>query len=200
MSGSGRRSRRKALLPIALCVMPALSACAAHYVQVPPRINLAPYGQVALVTFRGDNADSGMAELSTSRFAESVLNGQGGVEVLELPAADTVLKALAGRGVPAVFLGTLTLTDPHSTGHLSLSNVSVRQTVTAELSVRLVSTSTGGTLWRSSARTEGTLGRASLHGLRPSVSIRDREDAYGELVDRLVATVGQDFHPTWVKE
>jgi hypothetical protein len=200
MPGSGLRWRRKALATIAVCSALALAACAAHYVQVPPRINLVPYGQVALVTFSGDNADSGMAGLATRRFAESVLNGQGGVEMLELPPADTVLKSLADRGVPAVFLGTLTLTDPHSTGHLSLSNVSVRQTVTAELSVRLVSTSTGGTLWRSSGRTEGTLGRASMSGLRPSVSIRDKDDAYDELVDRLVATVGQDFHPTWVKE
>jgi hypothetical protein len=163
-------------------------------------MDLAPYGQVALATFSGDNADSGMATLVTRRFAESVLNGQGNVEILELTPADTVLKALADRGVAAVFLGTLTLTDPHSTGHLSLSNVSVRQTVTAELSVRLVSTSSGGTVWRSSARTDGMLGRASMSGFRPSVSIRDKDEAYSELVDRLVATVGQDFHPTWVRE
>jgi hypothetical protein len=200
MPASGRRWRRKALASIAVCSALALSACAAHYLQVPPRMDLAPYGQVALVTFRGDNADTVLAGLATRRFAESVLNGQGRGEILELAAADTALKALADRGVAAVFLGTLVLTDPHSTGHLSLSNVSVRQTVTAELSVRLVSTSTGGTLWRSSARTDGTLGRASLAGLRPSVSIRDKDEAYGEVVDRLVGTVGQDFHPTWVKE
>lgn len=200
MLAYGRGRRPKALASLAVCAALALSACAAHYLQVPPRVNLAPYGQVALVTFSGDNADSGMASLATRRFAESVLNGQGNVELLELTAADTALTALADRGVAAVFLGTLTLTDPHSTGHLSLSNVSVRQTVTAELSVRLVSTSTGGTLWRSSARTDGTLGRASMSGFRPSVSIRDKDEAYGEVVDRLVATVGQDFHPTWVKE
>lgn len=200
MTDPGRARRVSVPMVAALCVMATLSACAAHYLQVPPRVDLAPYGQVALVTFRGDNADSAMAGLATRRFAESVLNGQERVEMLELPAMDTVLKALAERGVPAVFLGTLTLTDPHSTGHFSLSNVSVRQTVTAELSVRLVSTSSGGTLWRSSARTDGTLGRASLSGLRPAVSIRDKDEAYGEVVDRLVATVGQDFHPTWVKE
>ena len=99
-----------------------------------------------------------------------------------------------------MFLGTLTLTDPHRSGHVSMSSVSVRETVSAELSVKLVSTSTGGTMWRSSARTDGTLGRASLAGLRPSVSIRDKDEAYGEVVDRLVATVTQDLRPTWVKE
>ena len=200
MPASGRRWRRKALAPVAVCWALALQACAAHYLQVPPRVDLAPYGQVALVTFLGDNADSGMTGLATRRFSESVLNGQGRVALLELPAGDTLLNALAERGVAAVFLGTLALADPHSTGHFSLSNVSVRQTVTAELSVRLVSTSSGATLWRSSARTDGTLGRASLSGLRPSVSIRDKDEAYGELVDRLIATVAQDFHPTWVKE
>ncbi len=191
---------RNALALIAVCATLALSACAAHYVQVAPRMDLGPYGHVALVTFRGANADSGVAALATRRFAESVLSGQGGIEVLELDAADTTLKALADRGVPAVFLGTLTLTDPHRSGHVSMSSVSVRETVSAELSVKLVSTSTGGTMWRSSARTDGTLGRASLAGLRPSVSIRDKDEAYGEVVDRLVATVTQDLRPTWVKE
>ena len=200
MSCLSRSRRMSAAAAIALCATLALSACAAHYVQVAPRMDLGPYGHVALVTFRGANADSGVAGLATRRFAESVLNGQGSIEVLELDAADTTLKALADRGVPAVFLGTLTLTDPRPSGHLSMSSVSVRETVSAELSVKLVSTSTGGTMWRSSARTDGTLGRASLAGLRPSVSIRDKDEAYGEVVDRLVANVTQDFRPTWVKQ
>ena len=189
-----------ALASAALCGVLALTACAAHYLQAPPRMDLAPYGQVALVTFSGANADSGAAGLATRRFAESVLDGQRGIQVLELGAADTALKELAGRGVTAVFLGTLTLTDPKPTGHLSMSSVSVRETVSAELSVKLVSTSTGGTVWRSSARTDGTLGRASLSGPRPSVSSRDKDQAYGEVVDRLVATVTQDLRPTWVKQ
>lgn len=200
MSCLSRSRRMSAAAAIALCATLALSACAAHYMQVAPRMDLGPYGHVALVTFRGANADSGVAGLATRRFAESVLNGQGSIEVLELDAADTTLKALADRGVPAVFLGTLTLTDPRPSGHLSMSSVSVRETVSAELSVKLVSTSTGGTMWRSSARTDGTLGRASLAGLRPSVSIRDKDEAYGEVVDRLVANVTQDFRPTWVKQ
>jgi len=195
-----RQGRRSAVTAAAFCAALALSACAAHYIQVAPRVDLGPYGHVALVTFRGANADSGVAVLATRRFAESVLDGQGRLEVLELDAADTALKALSDRGVPAVFLGTLTLTNPRPSGHLSTSSVSIRETVSAELSVKLVSTSTGGTMWRSSARTDGTLGRASLAGLRPSVSIRDRDEAYGEVVDRLVATVTQDFRPTWVKD
>jgi hypothetical protein len=196
----GGSGRARAFVSAALCGVLALSACAAHYIQVAPPMDLGPYGHIALVTFRGSSTDSGVAELATRRFAESVLNGQGGIEVLELDAADTALKALADRGIAAVFLGTLTLTDPRASGHLSMSSVSVRETVSAELSVKLVSTSTGGTMWRSSARTDGTLGRASLAGLRPSVSIRDKDAAYGEVVDRLVANVTQDFWPTWVKE
>ena len=189
-----------ALASAALCRVLALTACAAHYLQAPPRMDLAPYGQVALVTFSGANADSGTVGLATRRFAESVLDGQRGLEVLELGAADTSLRTLADRGVAAVFLGTLTLTDPRPSGHLGMSSVSVRETVSAELSVRLVATSTGGTVWRSSARTDGTLGQASLSGLRPSVSIRDKDEAYGEVVDRLVAGVTQDLRPTWVKQ
>ena len=36
---------------LALCATLALSACASHYAQVPPRLDLQPYGRIALVTF-----------------------------------------------------------------------------------------------------------------------------------------------------
>ena len=39
---------------LAVCGSLLLSACAAKYAQVPPRLDLAPYGRVALVTFSAD--------------------------------------------------------------------------------------------------------------------------------------------------
>src|SRR4026209_1098620 len=44
-----RRAAARALL--ALCGALALSACGAHYAQVPARLALQPYGRVALVSF-----------------------------------------------------------------------------------------------------------------------------------------------------
>ena len=84
---------------------------------------------------------------------------------------------------------------------MSLAGLNVRSTVTAQLSVRLVSTETGGTLWRSSSERRGTVGRlaVSTSGL-PTMSMRDREEAYGELVSELVADVTTDLRESWVKQ
>jgi hypothetical protein len=50
---------------LALCAVLALSACAAHYAQVPPRLDLQPYGRVALVTFSDEQANGSLSTLAT---------------------------------------------------------------------------------------------------------------------------------------
>ncbi|MBA3892218.1 MAG: hypothetical protein H0X69_00785 [Gemmatimonadales bacterium] len=83
---------------------------------------------------------------------------------------------------------------------LNVSDVNVRATVSAEMTVRLLSTRTGGTLWRSSSAASGTVGRVALAGGLPSVALRDTEEAHGEIVRSLVADVTRDLRPTWVKQ
>jgi hypothetical protein len=199
---------------LALCSVLALSGCAAHYAQVPARLNLAPYGRIAVITFSDEQSNAAMSTLATQRFAEALLASQTGVELLELGNADPVLRALAtasnaaplaqrlGRekDIPAVFVGSLKVSGAKTRGHLDASGVTVRSAVTAELTVRLLSTSTGGTVWRSSATTNETLGRVAVSGRVPSVSMRDQDEAYGEVVRTLVANVTRDLRPTWVKQ
>jgi hypothetical protein len=76
----------------------------------------------------------------------------------------------------------------------------VRAGVSAELTVRLLSTSTGGTVWRSSALANGTVGRIDISDRLPSIAVRDKEEAYGELVQQLIAEVTRDLRPTWTKK
>ena len=199
---------------LALCSVLALSGCAAHYAQVPARLNLAPYGRIAVITFSDEQSNAAMSTLATQRFAEALLASQTGVELLELGNADPALRALAtasnaaplaqrlGRekDIPAVFVGSLKVSGTKTRGHLDASGVTVRSAVTAELTVRLLSTSTGGTVWRSSATTNETLGRVAVSGRVPSVSMRDQDEAYGEVVRTLVANVTRDLRPTWVKQ
>jgi hypothetical protein len=80
--------------------------------------------------------------------------------------------------------------------------LAVRGAITGELTVRLLSTRTGGTVWRSSSAANGTVGRVAVSGSGglPSVSVRDQEEAYGEMVRSLVADVTRDLRPTWVKQ
>jgi hypothetical protein len=199
---------------LALCAAIALSACASKYSQVPARLDLAPYGRVAIVTFTADQPNSGLSAMATQRFAEVLLASQSGVELLELGVADSSLRTLAERGdgtalaqalgrdkdVPAVFIGQIKMSGVKPRGHLDASGVNMNASVSAELTVRLLSTRTGGTVWRSSSIANGTVGRVDISRRLPSVAIRDKEEAYGEVVSQLVSDVTRDLRPTWVKQ
>lgn len=194
--------------------MVALSACGARYIQIPPRLDLAPYGRVALVTFTTDESHAGMGSLATRRFAEVLLGHQFGVELLELGPADSSLRELAAKGdaaaiaqaigrerdVPAVFLGVLKVSGVGPRGQVSPGSLNVRATVSAELAVQLVSTRSGGTLWRSSSAANGTVGRLAMANGVPSIAVRDQDQAYGEVVGDLVFGVTRDLRPTRVKQ
>lgn len=199
---------------LAVCGTLALSACAAKYAQVPPRLDLRPHGRVALVTFTAPDEHRAMAELATRRFAESLLAGQPGVELLELPASDSVLRSLPrgtdpivlaqalgeAKGLPVVFVGELQVSGVKPQARVGVDDLRLRATVSAELGVRLLSTRAGGTLWRSSSAASGTVGRVALAGGLPSVSLRDTEETYGEIIGSLVERVTTDLRPTWVKQ
>jgi hypothetical protein len=198
-----------------LLVMLAGLACGSHRVLLPPRLNLSPYGQIGLVTFTAENAKGSLHEFATQRFSEYVLAAQTGIEVLELGAADSVLRrtratelgpaaaqALGGeRGVPVVFFGHLKVSNVKPSGSLvGLSLPRVEATVSAELSVELLSTKSGGTLWRSSAVASEKVGGLALVGGEPVFSAKDPNSAYGQLVNRLVYAVTYDMRSTWVKQ
>ena len=210
---SARRSLGARQL-LAVCSALALSACASKYSQVPPRLDLHSYGRVALVAFVADDQHRAMGALATQRFAEDLLGSQPGVELLELTDSDSILKALPpgtdpvvlaqalgeARDIPAVFVGQLKVSGVKPRARLGASDLNLRASVSAELTVRLLSTRAGGTLWRSSSSASGTVGRVTLAGGLPSVSIRDTEEAYGDVVRSLVAEVTRDLRPTWVKQ
>ena len=211
LEGSNRPAWARTAL--AVCGMLALSACASKYAQVPARLDLRSYGRVALVTFAADE-HAGLGALATRRFAEGLLASQPGVELLEISESDSVLKRLPpgtdpvviaqalgqARDIPAVFVGNLKVSGVKPRARLGASDLKVRASVSAELTVRLLSTRAGGSLWRSSSVASGTVGRVALAGGLPSVAIRDSEEAYDEVVRSLVAEVTRDLRPTWVKQ
>jgi hypothetical protein len=199
---------------LALCASVALAACSSKYSHVPARLDLSQYGRVAIVTFAADQDNDGMSSLATQHFAETLLANQSGIELLELGASDSTIRALPTgvdgvalaqavgkqKGVPAVFVGTLKVSKVKPRGHLDASGVNLRAGVSAELTVRLLSTSTGGTVWRSSSVANGSVGRLNLSGGLPSIALRDKEEAYGEVVRQLIVDVTRDLRPTWVKQ
>ena len=177
------------------------AGCASHRVLLPPRLNLVPYGSVGLVTFTAENAKGSLSDVVTRRFGEYVLAAQTGIEVQEFATADSGAALRGERGVPAVFLGHLKVSNVKPSGGLiGLTSAHLEATVSAELSVELRSTRTGGLLWRSSAQATEKVGELALLGGAPEFSARDPEDAYGRLVDRLVYAATWDLRSTWVKQ
>ncbi|HEY8196384.1 MAG TPA: hypothetical protein VIG04_05375 [Gemmatimonadales bacterium] len=199
---------------LALCGALALSACSSKYASVPARLDLAPYGRIAVVAFSTEQSNRDMSTLATQRFAEALLSSQSGVELLELEGTDASLKSFAAdadaaamalalgreKNVPAVFVGHLKVSKVKPRGNISASGMNVRAAVSAELTVRLLSTKSGGTLWRSSSATNGTVGQLAMSGALPSIAMRDKEEAYGEMVGELINSVTRDLRPTWVKQ
>ncbi len=208
----GTGGRAAALLAAGL----ALSGCASTMVQVPPRMDLQTYDRIALVSFTADAAKASLGQLATQRFSEAVLDSQSGFELLELGAADSAVARLLAAGdapeaarrlgqerqVPAVFFGQLAVTNVKPNGSVSAGGyVNVGGTVSAELNVRLLSTSTGGTLWRSSASRSQKVGQVSTApGRLPSISATDPNAAYADMVEDMAVQVTRDFRPTWVKQ
>lgn len=187
--------------PVVVLAAMAGIACASHRVLVPPQLDLVPYGSVGLVTFTVDNARGALGDFVTRRFEESMLGAQKGFEVQEFPIADSGAALGGARGVPVVFLGHLRVSNVKPSGGLFGSALAhVEATVSAQLSVELRSTKTGGTLWRNSATATEKVGELTVSGGVPEFSARDPNEAYGRLVDRLVYAVTWDLRSTWVRQ
>ena len=194
----------------------AVAGCSSQLARVPPRMDLGSYDRVALVTFSADPAKNSLGQLATERFAEEVLTSQSGFELIELgPADSSVARLLAAgdapaaaqelgraRNIPAVFFGQLAVSNTKPHGSVGAGgNLNVGATVAAELSVRLLSTSTGGTLWRSSGTASQNVGSVSMSGGRlPTISATDPNAAYASMVDDMVTQVTRDFRPTWTRQ
>jgi hypothetical protein len=150
--------------------------------------------------------------ITTQRFSEAVLDAQPGVEMLEVGSADSVRRRVGettygaataralGKAydVPVVFVGHLKMSNVTPQGSLSgILGGHVEATVSAELSVALIATTSGGTLWRSSGVATRKIGGLSLVGGEPYVSAKDPNKAYSALVFDLVDYVTRDLRPTW---
>jgi len=196
-----------------LALLVFVSGCA-KYAWAPPRLDLRPHAPIALVTFTVENAQGVLHEVATQRFAEAALAAQAGIELLELGDAEAVLAAVGEpemgpraaqrigteHAVPAVFVGHLVVSDVKPRGVLPpFGGPHVEATVSVELTVRLLSTATGGTLWSRSARATETVGEVGLSGGRPYFGAEDPNAAYGRLVDHLVSVVTYDLRPRRVK-
>lgn len=201
---------------VALLTLCSAAACGGSPrpapVPVPARLDLRPLGRLGLVTFTVENAKGSLHQFATDRFSEEILAAQPGTEVLELGAADSLVKRVGEqelgiaaahelgkqRDIDAVFAGHLKVTNPQAGGGLAgLVSPHLDATVRLDLTVRLLSTRSGATLWRSSAWATDKVGQVGLVDGQLFFGAKDPKQAYGRMVNRLVELVTEDLRPTW---
>jgi hypothetical protein len=191
-------------------VLVVLVGCAAKYrtVMAPPRVDLSEHEVIAVVEFDSRNAAE-LAPLATRRFTDLARRDQGLVRMLsvghESGARDaSALRELGQRhGAQTLFIGKLDVSDIHPDLNLSgtLRSGSLTANVDATLTVELVETETGASIWSASASASRTVGHVSVFdGKHVTFDAEDPDKAYGPLIDALVGQVTTDFQNRWVRQ
>jgi hypothetical protein len=206
------------LLGAAIALFPACGSSPPPLPEVllPPRVDLRSYGTIALVQFSANVEGGGIeqARHATQAFLEAVQYAQPGVPILELGEEKEVLRAVqsgewnpeaaravGGRhGVEALLTGRLDLSNVKPSASIAryLTSVRIQAEIEGTLSVRLLDTKSGATLWSSSAHHRAPVAHASLRSDGPvRVGASRPADSYQKVVDALVYELTADFRPQY---
>lgn len=196
---------------LALAVTLAVAGgCSRSRVYVPPRFDLATFYRIGLVNFTMEDARGELNELATEYFSREIFASYRGIELLEIGDMESVL-AETGRerfdpraaqalgreyDIPAVFAGEVKASPVRPRASISL-NPRVEATVSVELTVRMLSTESGATLWSNTAQATETVGGLGLAGRDIIFSAEDPDEAYGDLVAFLINELTADFRPSY---
>jgi len=186
-------------------------------VAVPPRVDLAAYPMVGLVTFTSNSKAGELDRLSTDKFLQNMQAAQPGTRVVELGTEQevlasvkrnswdaTTLRALKEKhGVDAVVMGQLSVKKAKADVNLSagsfLKAVNVRQDVDAQLTTRLFEAASGATMWSDSAQCRANIANANFNSRgEGSFGATDKDAAYGEMVNGLAFRLTDDFRVHFV--
>ena len=143
-------------------------------VPVPPRVDLAQFQTIGLVTFASNEADPQLRKHCTQQFLQAVQDAQPGTRVVELGDESRVLASVdrnkwdartltavqAKHGVDAVIIGRFNLQEskPDIQVSSAFKSISVKSDVTGALTAKLIETNSGATVWTDAAETTTTVG------------------------------------------
>ena len=191
-----------------LLTIVVVGGCSRTRVLIPPRFDLAAFYRVGLVEFTMEDARGELDELATDYFSREIFASQSGIELLELGDMDGVL-AETGRerfdpraaqalgreyDIPAVFVGVIKASPVRPRASISRFPL-VEAVISVELTVRMLSTESGATMWSNSAQANQSVGGLGLSGRDIVFSAEDPEEAYGDLVALLINEITSDFRP-----
>lgn len=177
-------------------------------VMVPPRVDLTEHDIIAVVQFDSDS-EGELGPLATRRFTDLARRDQGLVRMLHVDDGPesrdaNAMKDVGERhGARSMFVGRVEISDvrPNVSIAQTLRSGSLTANVDATLTVELVETESGASIWSASARASRTIGHVSVFdGKHFTFDAEDPEQAYGALVDALVSQVTSDFQAHWIRQ
>lgn len=204
-------------LLLGAAVVSLISCARTMNVYYPPRLDLTQYGRLGMFTFT-DNAQPSVADYATEQFQNQIHSAQVGIPIVQLGTEGEVLnsigsnrldsEAMAKIGerykVSAVFTGDVAYSDVET--NVNLQDIldlkaSADATLNATLSVDLIETEGGATIWSDSASWKRKLGNVSVNGnTGVSIGTKGYEDAYRKLIPDMVYDVTSDFRGRYVRE
>ncbi len=195
-----------------------LSGCASRtvLVHVPPQVDMSAFQTTGIIEFAAHGADAAASQDATRQFQETVQGAQPGTRFIELGTRAHVLDAVGAKqldpealkkigvkyGVAAVFLGDISYSEPKVDiaiiDPLRLQGA-IKAEVKGDISSKLIETSTGASVWSSSAWAKRQLGsvRVSAEG---GVSGRvGQSNPHQEMIPDMVYHLTHDFRSTSIR-
>jgi len=210
------RSIARFTLLLSLAMLWGCSSSRTVLVPVPPRMDLKSYGTLGMVEF-ASNADSAINARATREFQAHIHAAQPGTRILELGSREAVLAAVDGRqldtdalrrigekhGVDAIFLGDIAYSEPKT--EVTVTDVTklegrMRTEVRGDISIRLVETRTGASVWSSSAWAKRQVNRVNVSATQGVSGTMRNADPREEMVPTLVNHLTQDFRAGSVRQ
>jgi len=208
---------RNAFLAVAtLLIAGTLAGCGGPKRQtymLPPRVDLKAHETLGIVQFDAPSEED-LARMATQRFTDSARRDQGMVRIIGFGASNELLRSVGfrdwtpeaiqaigrERGVRTLITGELKISETRPSVKVSPSALSgnLSALIDATLSVQIVETETGASLWSSSAHATRQVGHVGVSGGKyVSLGVEDPEQAYGSLIDSLIEQVTRDFRVSW---
>jgi len=204
---------KKRLGTIISLVLLSLGLACGSKVMVPPRIDLREHEVIGIINFTFSSRGN-LGDFATRKFTEAARQDQGLVRIIPLGSESEILKTIGyeqlnqaaikaigeEQNLKTILTGELVVSDirPNIQITPGLGFLSISAEVDATLSVQMFETSTGASLWSSSASDTRTVGNISIFGGKNfAFDAKDPEKAYGNLINSLVTQVTRDFRVSW---
>src|SRR4029079_13915524 len=165
-------------LAVLLAFVSGCSSTRRVLVDVPPRLDLKSYGTLGVIEF-GSNYDTATNVRATREVVTRIHAAQTGTRVLELGSREALLASVGARqldvdalrrigaraGADAFLVGDIVYSDPKTDiriNDLSRLDGGMRTEVRGDLSVRLVETKSGASVWSGSSWARRQLNRVNV--------------------------------------